>query len=36
MALNHVLGKVPMIQVLDFMMEYMEYDCTVSQLPRHK
>ncbi len=35
MALNHVLGKVPMIQVLDFMMEYIEYDCTVKEIIDH-
>jgi len=35
MALNHVLGKVPMIQVLDFMMDYMEYDCTVKEIIEH-
>jgi hypothetical protein len=35
MSLNHVLGKVPMIQVIDFMMEYMEYDCTVKEIIDH-
>jgi hypothetical protein len=35
MAINHVLGKVPMIQVLDFMMEYMEYDCTIKEIIDH-
>ena len=35
MALKHVLGKVPMIQVIDFMLEYMEYDCTIKEIIEH-
>ena len=32
MALNHVLGKVPMIQVLDFMMSHIEYDISIKEI----
>ena len=35
MSLTHVLGKVPMIQVIDFMLEYMEYDCTTKEIIEH-
>ena len=32
MTLNHVLGKVPMIQVLDFMMSHIEYDISIKEI----
>jgi len=32
MTLTHVLGNVPMIQVIDFMLEHIEHDITVKEI----